>query len=293
MRLNLRLIKASKFLQQFKLDVRYKPEKELIIPDVLSRLASANIGQTNPSYSELDTLFTYNTTLVEICSELISRILTGYKANKYWLRLQRQVQANNKLGIDKTFFLFVLGLIPPTDANPYLTPRLKIEAKVLPAPEVSRSLDESPQSHNTDGLALPDKTKLLYYVNKLTGIHCLYIPSSMAPDILVIAYKKRYQGFSYCYKIITCSWFDRRLTNLLQTFVCHYPQCLAFQTRRHAPYGFLQPIKSPPVPFFILILDFIFAFLVSADRFNALMSITCKFSKCITLIKRMDTWSAK
>ena len=41
MRLNLRLVRASQFLQQFKLDVRHKSGKEHIVPDALSRLASA------------------------------------------------------------------------------------------------------------------------------------------------------------------------------------------------------------------------------------------------------------
>ncbi len=87
MRLNLRLIRASQFLQQFKLDVCHKPGKEHIIPDALSRLASANVGQADPSYSELDALFIYNAILVEIRPELISRILARYEVDDYWSRL--------------------------------------------------------------------------------------------------------------------------------------------------------------------------------------------------------------
>ena len=88
MRLNLRFVRASQFLQQFKLDVRHKPGKEYIIPDILSRLASSNIGTTEPSYFELDALFLYNTTLVEIHPTLVSRIIAGYNADAWWSRLQ-------------------------------------------------------------------------------------------------------------------------------------------------------------------------------------------------------------
>lgn len=91
MRLNLRLVRASQFLQQFKLDVWHKPGKEDIIPDAVSLLASTNVGCTNPFYSELDALFTYNTTLVEIHPTLISTILAGYEADKYWARVYCQV----------------------------------------------------------------------------------------------------------------------------------------------------------------------------------------------------------
>ncbi len=206
MRLNLRFVKASQYLQQFKLDVRHKPGKEYIIPDALSRLASANIGQADPSYSTFDAIFTYNTTLVEIHPELISRILAGYEANNYWSRLQRQVQANKDLGPDKAALPFVLGSTLPTDADPYLTPRPEGEAEVLPAPQVSRSLSvEHPQSDSANALPPPDKTKLLYHVNRLTGVHRLCIPPLVAPDILAIAHGEGHPGFSRCYEIIARS----------------------------------------------------------------------------------------
>lgn len=83
MRLNLRFVKASQFLQQFKLDVWHKPNKEYIISDSLNHLTSINVGYTNLFYSELDALFIYNITFVKIYPSLISRILAGYKDNKY------------------------------------------------------------------------------------------------------------------------------------------------------------------------------------------------------------------
>lgn len=171
----------------------------------------------------------------------------------------------------------------------YLTPRPEDETKLLPTFKVSRAFEKPLLFKNINDLPSPDKTKLLYHVNKLTSIYCLCIPLMVAPDIFAIAHKKEYPDFSYYYKIITRSRFIWGLTKLLRTFICHCPQCLALQTRGHNPYGSLQPIESPPVPFFILTLDFIFAHSVSVNGFNALMSITCKLSKRIILIKEMDT----
>lgn len=227
MRLNLWLVRASQFLQQFKLDVRHNPGKEYIIPHALNQLASANIGQVNPFYLELEALFAYNTILVKICPELISRILAGYEVDNYWSRFQRQIQANKDLGADKTPFLFVLGSILPTNAKLYLTPHLEDEAKLLPVAKVSRTLEKLLLSDNTDSFLPLDKTKLFYYVNKLTGFYHLCISLSIAPNILAIAHREGHLGFSRCYKIITDFWFIRRLTKLLQTFICHCPQCLA------------------------------------------------------------------
>lgn len=62
--MNVRLVRVSQFLRQFRLIVQHKRRKEHIIPDALSRLASANNIGHDVEYSELDALFVYHTTLV-------------------------------------------------------------------------------------------------------------------------------------------------------------------------------------------------------------------------------------
>ncbi len=285
MRLNLRLVRASQFLQQFKLEVRHKPGKEHIIPDALSRLASSNTGHADPQHSELDALFAYNTTLVELHPTLISRILAGYEADPWWARLQQQIQSNDELGADATTLPFVVGSTPLTDSDPYLAPRPEGEEYVQPS--------TLPALETPEGLPRPDKAKLLYHVNRLTNVHRLCIPPSVATDILGIAHGEGHPGFSRCFEIISRSWFIRGLTKLLRSFIRHCPECLALQTRRHPPYGSLQPIESPPVPFFTLTLDFVLALPLSKEGYNAIMSVTCKFSKRVTLMEGADTWSAE
>ena len=122
MRLNMRIVQASQFLQQFRLDVRHKLGKKHIVPDTLSRLASANSPPRNIRHSELDQLFFYNTTLAEIHSTLVSRILTGYDADPWWACLRLQIQHNSNLSTDVSALGFVLGFAPPTDADPYMEP---------------------------------------------------------------------------------------------------------------------------------------------------------------------------
>lgn len=65
----MRLIQASQYLSQFNFNVKYKPNKLNIIPNVLSHLFSINnlyavdnIGD----YNELNALNIYNTTLVKM-----------------------------------------------------------------------------------------------------------------------------------------------------------------------------------------------------------------------------------
>lgn len=177
---------------------------------------------------------------------------------------------------------FVIGSTPLTDSDPYLSPRPdSVEEPRLDYIQVTGISEELPR---------PNKTKLFYHVNRLTNVHHLCILPSVAPDILAIIYGKSHLGFSYCYKIIIRSWFIRCLTKLFCLFICHCPQCLALQTRQYPPYGSLQLIKSPPVPFFTLILDFVLVLPLSKEGFNAIMSVTCKFSKRVTQVEDVDTW---
>lgn len=111
--------------------------------------------------------------------------------------------------------------MPLTNINPYITSHPESETKLLPTPKVSRALKKPPLSNNTDDLPLSDKAKFLYHVNKLTSVYCLCIFLLVDSDILAIAHKEKYPGFSYCYKIITHFWFIWGLTKLLKTFICH------------------------------------------------------------------------
>ena len=251
----------------------------------MSRLASANTQYPDPQHSELDALFTHNITLVEMHPALVSQILAGYQTDPWWARLHRQIQANNKLGADAATLLFVIDSTPSADSDPYLIPRPAGDEDLPPSfTDIQQTLE---------GLLAPDKSKRLYHVNKITNVHRLCISPSVAPDILAVAHGKGHPGFSSCYEIISRSWYVRGLTKLLQAFIRHCPQCLALQTRRHAPYGSLQPIESPPVPFFTLTLDFVLTLPLLKESHNAIMLVTCKFSKRVTLIEGADTWSAE
>lgn len=122
MRMNLRLIRASQFLHQFKLDVQYKSDKEHIVSDALNRLASTNGGCTDPSYFELDALFTYNTPSIKIYLSLVSKILASYEDDEHWAHIYCQVQANKDLGNNKALLLFVTKSSYKSDSNPYMSP---------------------------------------------------------------------------------------------------------------------------------------------------------------------------
>ena len=70
LRLNVRLIRASQCLKQFRLDVRHKPGKEHIVPDTLSRLASTKSSQLSEDHSELDVPYVCGTRAIDFGSSI-------------------------------------------------------------------------------------------------------------------------------------------------------------------------------------------------------------------------------
>ncbi len=221
MRMKVRLVRASQFLRQFHLIVRHKPGKEHIIPDALSRLASANNSGHDPEYSELDVLFVYHTTLVQINPDLVKCILNGYTSDEWWFKIRKQVLDNKKLGVDKALLPFILADAQPPDSDPYFQPR--------PEPPENTVLEfDSISPLETESIVLgPDTSRWIFHLDRLTGVRRLCIPLSVVPELLAIAHGEGHPGFLRCHEIISRSWFIRGLTKVLRSFIHHCPQCLA------------------------------------------------------------------
>ena len=200
--MNVRLARASQILQQFCLVVRHKPGKEHIIPDALSRLTSANRAGHDKVYSELDALFTYHATLVEISPDLIKRILDGYLADDWWVKVRKQLLANDNLGPDKAILPFMFASAePPSSADPYFLPRPEPQDHTtkLTVPGHASDPPASEPARQAGG------AQLIYHLDRVTGVRRLCIPPAVAPDLLAIAHGKGHPGFARCHEIISRS----------------------------------------------------------------------------------------
>ncbi len=245
-KLNLRLVRASDYIQRFNLEFRHKPGKQHIVPDALSRLASDNTEE-NTEDGILDVLFT--TSLVEMEEGFRKRILDGYKSDLNWKRITETLDAESSGDAAKL-------------------PFYRGEQELI---------------FRSDGFTTGDHA---YEPRRLC------IPHPVVKDILDMAHGDGHPGFARCYDRISSSWYIRGLSRYLRDYLKHCPECQVYQTRRHAPYGSLQPILTPPVPFHTISIDFILALPRSAEGYNCAMSVSCKFSKRITLIPGKVTYSA-
>lgn len=177
--------------------VRHKPGKEHIIPDMLSRLTNTNRAGYDDLYFELNVIFTYHTTLVEISPNLTIRIFDGYLSDDWRIKIRKQFLANKNLGPNKAILSFVFGLTKDSlSANPYFLPKPEAEDHVF---DLSTSEPTQP---------MYDKNaQLIYHLNCVTGVCQLCIPPAMTPNLLAIAHGKSHPGFACSHEIISRSWY--------------------------------------------------------------------------------------
>ena len=122
----------------------------------------------------------------------------------------------------------------------------------------------------------------------------LCIPESLVGEVLKIAYTEAgHLGSDRTYERAATSWYIHNLARHVRDFIRHCPQCKVYQTCCHAPYGLLQLIQAPLMPFHTITIDFILALPKARNSgFDIVLSVTNKFSKRITLVPSLKTFFA-
>lgn len=94
----------------------------------------------------------------------------------------------------------------PTDSDSYFSPRPELQHLISHKVSTLSNFDLPPWEYPKAGVetvALADKKKLLYYVDKVTGIHHLCIPPLVTTEIITLAHNTSHSGFSRYFEIIT------------------------------------------------------------------------------------------
>ena len=113
-KLNLRLVRASAFLSQFDLNVRFHPGKEHVVADALSCLPQQdNSAQgldefLNAQVTSTEAAHAYNATLTEMSKGFRKAIQTGYQRDQRWTRLVPLIKEDTSPGVQ---FIWRDGLI--------------------------------------------------------------------------------------------------------------------------------------------------------------------------------------
>ncbi|KAJ5613647.1 hypothetical protein N7528_007301 [Penicillium herquei] len=110
------------------------------------------------------------------------------------------------------------------------------------------------------------RTRLPYFIeNELLYLHrgtetdgdpVLFLPRSLSQEIFRLVHdRQNHQGFDVAWAKLRGLSFYKGY-RLLKDYIAHCPDCLATRVRRHRPYGALQPVLAPPIPFHTVTMDF-------------------------------------
>ncbi|KAJ5203188.1 hypothetical protein N7449_005267 [Penicillium cf. viridicatum] len=262
---NLRLVRAAQFIQTFNLKVFHRSGATNKVADTLSRLRSTN--PTKPS--ERDNL------------DEFTQGIDAFPAEPSEDQSQSQADGppNQSMVFTKLSDEIKQNITQGYEADSWLS-------------KVIATLREEQSSNDPVATALPyrlDDNGLLYLTHN-NNSEALYLPKSMTGEIFNLIHDSRaHQGYDRCWQRMKGICFYKGV-KLLKQYIKKCPICLENRTPRHRPYGLLQPIQNPSIPYHTISLDFIVGLPVTEEGFDALLAMTDKFSKQNGFIPGKTTW---
>ena len=243
-KLNLRLIRVSKYIQKFSLQIRHKSEKLNIVSNALFRLFSVKSEIfDNINDEELNV---FHATSVEMNAKFKAKILQEYKENPDWIKISKVLNNSSH---------FVLLFIRE---------------------------NELIYRKETD-------TDITSFLSRRV---CAFF--AVLQDIFDIIHDfNDHSDFDKSYELIMFVWYIRDLIKHFKHYLKHCSKCQINQTRKHKSFESLQFILSSSTLFYVITIDFVLVISSSHTELNNVMSVTCKFSKKITIVLEKDIWTAK
>ena len=255
-KLNNRLIQASQYLAQFNINVRYKPGKHHLVPDALSRLPVEG-SKTDQTSNILDGL-------TEVEALLVTAIELIFLEND---------------DFDRAAFNVTLVEL----ANEF---KDRLKQAYLDDKRWSEIRKSAAEAEKSPSMAFPDfrlRNNLLYLIDH-DKRERLVILQNLEKEVFELSHDlSHHQGFHRAFDQLTTSmYFDRNAAKHFCAYIEHCPTCQLNQTKRHKPYGELQPIQSALVSFNTIAMDFVMALpeeKYHGDTVDALLNITEKYTK--------------
>lgn len=274
-KLNLRLIRASQYLSQFDLDVRHKAGRLHTVPDALSRLPALAGEERASDIGELDRVDAFKAGAeIQIINQLAEQA-TKEKSNS-----ANQDTADGEVS-------FHSSLVQMSEV--FKRRLLNAYAESTKWTEILTTVRRSPMP---SGIQFSEEDGLLYFTD-FANRKRLCLPKEFEKEIFTQAHDKNHHaGFTRSYEAVSTNFYFRKLSSRLQRYITHCRECSLCQTKRHQPYGALNPIVSPPVPFHTVSFDFILA-LPTKQGMDVALTATCEFSKKVMIMAGKNTHTAE
>lgn len=273
-RSNKKLIRASQFLSQYPhIDIRHVSGESNVGPDRLSRLKKVEgpvpehvlrLKERRAAFyddEDVDTDYLFMSTISYVSSDLKTRIALGYEADPYY-------QSDFK--------------------------RYKCLLDEARKENASCNQIESAQFvYRQEG----HEPGLIYMEDPFDKRLRLCLPRNVWLDVFHEAHDNlNHANVDRAIRVLRQDYFIKNMHSELKKYCETCPSCDVNSTKRHAPYGLLQPIKTPSVIWQVITMDFVVKLPVSKlleFSYDSFLTVTDKFSKAIIIVPGREDWNAK
>ena len=256
-RANMRLIRGSQYLSQFRLDVHYVPGKDNVVPDTLSRIKCAptkvdiftSVSDIIPDQDRPENSHSY----IHMSPEFVGKWSASLRTDRHYRTIFAEL--SDKIG----------------DAD-------EVEA-------YGWVLRKYGGDH------------LLLFVRKGDhgGLRAC-IPSDFAQSVIKAAHDAQaHPGIEATFASIRDHFYMPRMSATVRSYVSACPECAKRRTAQHRPYGKLQPIEPPAKPFDMITIDFITKLPpteLHGEFYDTILTTTDKVSRAVIFSPGKETWTA-
>ncbi len=276
-KLNLRLVRASQYLFVLSINIKVKFEKFHVISDALSRLFSImNSDKLRKNDDVLEDLqYDLDALLVQSINEINTLSFdTKFARIHEYLDIYFE-QEECLIEMTNVYRQFLLNSY---SANFQWN---KIREKLQTRENTTNIFDEIDFTLQND---------LIYYSSEMKTLK-LCISWSLEKDIYKMTHDDNHHcEFHRAYVRIFESLYIRHMIKRLRRYIHHCRSCLEEQTKRHPLYDELNSIRTMTLSFHTVIIDFVIALSMTLIEENAILIITNKFFKRISIIARKNKW---
>ena len=254
-KLNMKLIRASTYLFQFRLEVRHRFEKFNIISNAFSRLSvktqsrKKNNFEINANDPKSNRIYAYAITLMEMSDRFRKAIIEKYIRDSTWKKIKTMLIELKKRNVKKNEF------------------------------------EKKPAFTNIDFII---KKNLIYCTKKKT--HRLCVSVFCEKEIFRLTHDfNNHAGYHRIYQKLITTIFISKLSRKTREYVNHCSTCELNQTKKHATYDELIFIETSTIFFRTIVMNFIVGL---SGEIDSILTITCKTSKKVTIIFDKINWTA-